>query len=431
MFAARELEVETERQFLWDGGHFESSTYYHRLCAEMVTVCVVVLAAVPRQRIEAALMKVRPRDMRYGASLSAYGLAKLQATFTLTGQLISNACLDKIARAAAFTRDVARKDGSVPQIGDNDSGRFIRLGGWIEEGSVADCRIKYANLASFDALPDDEHYVTQTSMDHQQWLAWAAALLGDSTLLNPLARDIWSTPLALARSMVKPIVAPFARSAAANCTGVVLDEAARRARNDNGLATHTVLSEFQIDGDLFSHAQFIQYPAFGIYVVRSERLHLLIRCGRANRLGASAHAHEDQLSFDMTVDGLRTASDRGTYVYTASPHDRKAYRSAYAHHGPATTGGSYSDTPIFSAPRHAYGKCLHFSREGFVGVSSVDGGTVLRTLLFARDHIYVRDEYALCAPWRPITSNAFETAASLSYSPAYGVVVSQAVHGQQ
>jgi hypothetical protein len=67
----------------------------------------------------------------------------------------------------------------------------------------------------------------------------------------------------------------------------------------------------------------------GFYFMRDQDVYLAVRAGRIAHLGA--HAHCDQLSFELCLRGEPVFVDRGTFVYTADPAERNAYRGSRAH----------------------------------------------------------------------------------------------------
>jgi hypothetical protein len=67
----------------------------------------------------------------------------------------------------------------------------------------------------------------------------------------------------------------------------------------------------------------------GYYVLTNSNAHLVIRAGRLAHQGA--HAHNDQLSFELASGREPILVDRGTYVYTSAPDARNKYRGVRAH----------------------------------------------------------------------------------------------------
>src|SRR4029078_4359544 len=68
----------------------------------------------------------------------------------------------------------------------------------------------------------------------------------------------------------------------------------------------------------------------GAFVLRASDLHVVIRCGDVGQSGRGAHAHNDALSFELSA-GVPFVVDPGTYLYTADPAARNAFRSTDAH----------------------------------------------------------------------------------------------------
>lgn len=67
----------------------------------------------------------------------------------------------------------------------------------------------------------------------------------------------------------------------------------------------------------------------GFYVVKHQDMHLIVRAGRHAHLGA--HAHCDQLSFELCIKSCPVFVDPGSFVYTSDPHKRNLYRGTRAH----------------------------------------------------------------------------------------------------
>ncbi len=72
------------------------------------------------------------------------------------------------------------------------------------------------------------------------------------------------------------------------------------------------------------------FPRGGLYVLRSSDAHAVLRCGDVGQNGNGGHAHNDALSFELSF-GTPLVVDSGTYVYTADPAARNAFRGTAAH----------------------------------------------------------------------------------------------------
>jgi len=72
----------------------------------------------------------------------------------------------------------------------------------------------------------------------------------------------------------------------------------------------------------------------GFFVLRGDTDHIFVDCGPIGLAGRGGHGHNDCLSFEATLDGVRLVRDSGSYVYTASPVERNAFRSTAFHSTP-------------------------------------------------------------------------------------------------
>ncbi len=80
------------------------------------------------------------------------------------------------------------------------------------------------------------------------------------------------------------------------------------------------------------------FPEGGFYVMRNARDHVFIDCGPVGQAGRGGHGHNDCLSFEAVLDGVRLVSDCGAYVYTASAQERNSFRSTAYHNTPQIDG---------------------------------------------------------------------------------------------
>jgi hypothetical protein len=137
----------------------------------------------------------------------------------------------------------------------------------------------------------------------------------------------------------------------------------------------------------------IAYPGFGVYVARSERLYVAIRCGRIHPLGPGAHAHNDQLAIELWIAGRKLVTDPGTWVYTPLPEERNRYRSVTAHFAPRVTDREPSrlDEGLFFLRDTSQANCLYFGSLGFAGEHVGFGAPVRRAISFEADRLIVED----------------------------------------
>ncbi|HTA32094.1 MAG TPA: alginate lyase family protein [Solirubrobacteraceae bacterium] len=119
------------------------------------------------------------------------------------------------------------------------------------------------------------------------------------------------------------------------------------------------------------------YPSGGWYVMRHERLWAIVRCGDVGLEGIGAHAHNDQLSFELALGEQPLIVDPGSYLYTADARARNAFRSTRAH-STLSVGGAEQNRLrsdyLFTLPEESRARCVRFDPQGaravFVGEHS-------------------------------------------------------------
>lgn len=121
--AANELSKEIFLQFQPDGSNFEGSTSYHRLSSEMVIWSVALAHKITARLDRLDWDKCLHRVRFYNRSSRIPKDHTVRAEHALTSQTM----MTQIAAMGFFSAAITRPDGLVVQIGDNDSGRFIRL----------------------------------------------------------------------------------------------------------------------------------------------------------------------------------------------------------------------------------------------------------------------------------------------------------------
>lgn len=258
-FAGRELVLQIRKQFHTEGSNFEASTCYHRLSAEMVVYSVALMMWISRERPDLAKRWWEGRVPNYHPSPAAPPTPRVLSSRGVWHPFDADA-QRRISGMGSFTRSLLRGDGSVAQIGDNDSGRFMRL---------------------------------------QQTDDPAADLL-DHTHLCHAIDALFGRPL--------PEVAPEAHWLSKWVSNALLDDHCQE-----------------------SLGQAVAWRDFGLYVWRHGCLHVTLRAGHVGQGGNGGHAHCDQLSITLAIDGVPMIDDPGTGVYTPNPDMRNRLRSSGVH----------------------------------------------------------------------------------------------------
>ena len=394
-FAVRELVAEADFQFAPDGTHREASTSYHRLAAEIITYATALVLALPPPKREALagydhrLMPHRPRPPPL--PLYSTGRGGQQTPFPRW-------YFERLERMGEFIAHITRPDGHVPQIGDNDSGRFLRFDGPYEQMTAAQARARYENLAEYDALPDDVPYWDEDHLDHRGLLAAIGALLGRDDLVAVAGEGLLEAEIIRGLSGAagpvsnrRPQSSAGAHTASADCGGQL--RALRDRLHTQGSTRRYEIPVHGSAGDLRANVACYSYPDFGLYVLRSHRLYLAIRCGSFGIVGNGGHAHHDQLSIELSLDGDNLILDPGTYLYSPLRRRRDEYRHAHAHFAPQLEGRQAPGTGpgLFQMRDQARAQYLYFGAQGFAGCHRAYGSAVYRVIEIGADAIVITD----------------------------------------
>lgn len=412
-FAARELIREVEHQFHPDGTGAEASTAYHCLCVEMVVYASAVLLGLAQARKKRLRMSPGTvRGSRTSASIDIF-----PAWYT-----------ERMERMAEFVVAMTKPDGTIPQIGDNDSGRFVLVLPRYERQTAADVRYAFDDFDDYDEIGDDEPYLVRSLLDRRHVVAAVNGLFGRSDLDEAAGEFRREAKMVAALARGETIDTYHVAKAAHDAASVVVGspgrleellEEWRRAPPER-----RSLIEFPIAGAKSDTAWTTSgFPDFGLYLVRSPRVYLAIRCGVMGKNVIGAHAHNDQLAVELTIDGKNILRDPGSYLYMPAPELRNRYRSVTAHFTPQAVNlePSRLDDHVFYLDFDHPGECLCFGPTGFVGRHEGEAFAFYRAVRWNADDIRILD-------WSPT-----HDLASLSdfhpppFSPGYGIRLNSAL----
>jgi hypothetical protein len=111
----------------------------------------------------------------------------------------------------------------------------------------------------------------------------------------------------------------------------------------------------------------VAYPDGGWYAMRHGELWSIVRCGDVGLGGIGAHAHNDQLSFELAYGQQPLVVDPGSYLYTADAQARNSFRSTRAHStlsvGAAEQNRLREDY-LFALAEETHARCLRFEAHG-------------------------------------------------------------------
>jgi hypothetical protein len=105
------------------------------------------------------------------------------------------------------------------------------------------------------------------------------------------------------------------------------------------------------------------FPEAGIAVSRQEDQFLLVSNGRVGTRGFGNHKHNDQLGFELHLNGNPLIVDAGSYVYTSDPGARNLFRSTRYHNTLSIDDEEQNELRpewLFRLFETAYAEHLHF-----------------------------------------------------------------------
>jgi hypothetical protein len=406
IWALQELVAEVAFQFHGEGTNFEGSTSYHRLSAEIVVFATSLVLGLPSTR-QAILTGGSSQRFRFP---SCYW--------------------ERLEKMAEFTMHVTKPTGRVHQAGDNDSGRFLKLQLTMNELPVAAAKRQCGQLATYDALPDEASSWIEEHLDHRSLVAAIAGLIpradfvhfsGPNRFETAIVRGLSGLAAVDSCGVAEPPAVVTHAEASPACSALLLQ-----------LASDPQVKRYPYEihmpgGDLREEVACCAYPAFGLYIFRSSRLYLAVRCGQLARGNTGGHTHYDQLAVELTVDGEDLIADPGTYLYTPCTNLRNAYRSVTAHFTPqAETDRKYgrSMEGLFQVTDLARAECLLFAPYHFLGRHFGFGPPVYRLVEIVSETIRIVDYAAEGLTLTPLPPVAFgKPFAPVPFSDGYGMQV--------
>lgn len=422
-FTLSELIGEVSEQFGDDGANLEGSTCYHRLTAEMVAYATAFALGLSASR------RVALRHHAHRPRMANLSRGRVSA-FYETGADATSPCfpmwyIARLSRMAQFTRDMTKPNGAVAQVGDNDSGRFLKVHPAFSAMTVGEARARFANLEGYRELPCSETHWQENHLDHRALVDEIGALFAPaSNHRSPRCRFADAAIVeALANGVRFACGEPG--SAPAEDTPVTHREVWKNARVAIANLAPDRRREIEIElpgEDLRVGLELSAYPDFGVYLFRSKRLWLTVRCGPVGQNGVGGHSHNDQLSIELTIDGQDWTRDPGSYLYTALPPRRNQYRSAAAHYAPRVGEREPArlDTGLFRLGNARSGECLYFARDGFVGRHDGFGVPLYRVLVLGANRLTLADfKGALSSD--ALLPPALNIQLPVAFSPGYGI----------
>ena len=350
-FAVQELVAEVHYQFNNDGTNFEASTSYHCLSLEMVIYASAVVLGLSDEK-KCVLQDYNYNLHRHRPKLKRAPIP-LYATLNKAGGLspFPVSYVERLIKMIRFVVDVTKPNGQIVQIGDNDSGRFLKLSTMYQHLTVKKAKERYKNLHNYTDMCDGNDYQYEGHLDCSGLIGASRGLLKECDVGSCLSVETIETDIINRIAGGRKLTMAFeSNSEKKRC------EKETKSTPVSGYVCSTLTS----------------YHDFGLFVYRYGEVYLAIRCGPNGQNGNGGHCHNDKLLIELNIAGADFFVDGGSYIYTAYPDLRNYFRSTAAH----TTLGvfekeqnnwSAGNKGIFSMTDSAHEKVVRVTETVFEG----------------------------------------------------------------
>jgi hypothetical protein len=285
-FAIHEIIAETDYQFLPDGGNFEASTAYHCFATEMLFWAVALILSLPKEKIE-SLYKIESLHFKGRGKINFNKDKNFEITSDGSSLIFPDEFIQKFHEIGFFTQSILKKNSSIDQIGDNDSGYFFNISPWLSHNNLNNLGI-YQSRAYLVSLFEA---ITKKKIKNPEFDNCLEPFIISQSKKFDLSQQSWASIISYP------------------CKN-------QRAFSD-----------------------------FGLYIFKRPEYFLSIRCGSIGQKGKGGHSHNDQLSITLNINGNDVMVDPGTYTYTAFPDLRNKFRSIHYHNTLCIEGKEQNEIP--------------------------------------------------------------------------------------
>lgn len=357
-FSFQEIINEMKNEFYEDGSNFEASTSYHRLSSElMIYSSALIFGLIQNQNIQNIILKYDNKNWNFTPELKSFEKQEYDLN---SKKFFPQWFIDRLFKAAKFTEHLTKPTGEIPQIGDNDSGRFLKLSPNGIFLNNQDAEKKYYNLLNYNFFYDNsenniikDKFWDENILNHKTLLSAFNGIFDNKFLINqtfefPLEQSFINS--LAKKSKLQPKTCAFSNTYLIKksiYTNFKIDLDEELKYNNQTIIKPDINSEIPLTQNL----KLYSYPNSGIYIFKSDRLHLTISAGPNGQNGSGGHAHNDKLSFELNLDGKDVIVDPGTYLYTPIPEKRNLFRSTKLHNTiliDNTEQNSYNNNSLFS-----------------------------------------------------------------------------------
>jgi hypothetical protein len=222
----------------------------------------------------------------------------------------------------------------IPQIGDNDSGRFFKFSIPGELISTKNAKEKYINLHNYSS--EDDMFLDENILDHRSL----------SIALNSLYDTNVSYESNLEDQIFKMLAKKKKVTSNFKHDNFLIKEQKLNDLSEYLCLPYSELKTFPIHDrskSLLTDLQLFYFPKAGYLLFKSPILYLFVNASENGQNGNGGHAHNDKLSFELSIFDDSIVFDPGTYIYTPDPDMRNYFRSIKAHNTIITEAGEQNN----------------------------------------------------------------------------------------
>jgi len=358
VFGVQELIDQVGKQFYKEGSHFEGSTSYHRLSTEFILYSTALIYGVLKTERKSAFSDYDSREIH------RLKILKLQEYDLQGSNFFPEWFIDRLYNAGIFTKTILNDNHEIVQIGDNDSGRLLKL---------------------TPIMLEEEKGVEENVLDHRTLLSAMNGLFNNEDFMQSGEELPLESSLICSLSKKKQI--------SGHIYPTCIDQYGSKETEKEIYKYVRKHVLFQDNGDnLLEGVQINYFEQFGIVVLRSRRLFLSMVIDTAKNALYLGHTHNDKLSIEVMVDGKYITRDPGGYIYTAAPAIRDKFRATKAHNTIYVEGCEQNVFDgIWGMKKVAKAKLLYCMKNRLIATVSYDDIKCLRAIHLTDSRIEVHD----------------------------------------
>ncbi|CAM2879492.1 heparinase II/III domain-containing protein [Clostridium sporogenes] len=380
VFSIQEIIECVKNQFHEDGTNFEASTSYHRLSGELMIYSTALIYGLLYTDKKEALNNYNSKLIK------RLKVVEEQEYDIINKKFFPDWYMQKLFSSACFVKDLVKSNGRIPQIGDNDSGRFIKLSPTGEFITWKEAYKKYYNLNNhIKKANNSDIYWDEDILNTKPYIALVDGLF-DYKDFNKFSNDY-----PLEKSFIESL-AKGSKSRGDKIYKNIKLEFNTEEKLSITKITEINFREYGLSNIKMECVKLLNYPDFGIYIFKSKEIHLTIMAGHNGQNGNGGHAHNDKLSFELNVRGIDLFIDPGTYLYTPLPKRRDQFRSVKAHNVPIVNEEE-QNTFISSFSMKNETKChiLSYTNHSIKIYLTYRDIEIIREFIILKDRIYIKD----------------------------------------